>query len=203
MQNGRDSRAREQVDRLGRPAVEMLDREIARQERKEGYRRLVRGVLLSLFVATALIVLVTNLWVTVLRIDGPSMLPLLEMDEIVCAVKTGNLKKNDIAAFAYNNQIHVKRVVATAGDWVGINEDGAVLVNGEVLDEPYVTELNLGDCDITLPLQVPSGAIFVLGDNRPISKDSRDSRIGPVSREQIMGIVKFRIWPLSRIASVS
>jgi len=203
VKKGSDIKIREQVNRLGRPAVEMLNLEIRRHERKESYWRLVRGVLLRLLTAAGFIIILTNFWLTVLQIDGPSMNPLLESNEIVCAIKTDSPEKNDIVVFSYNNQIFVKRVIAIAGDWVDIGENGAVLVNGSILDEPYVAEPTPCDHNIALPLQVPSGTVFVLGDNRPFSKDSRDRQMGPVSLEQIMGKVKFRVWPPSRIAGVS
>jgi len=194
---------REQVDRLGRPSIEMLDREIARRERGEAYWRLTRGLFVSLLAAAALVVIVTNLWLNVLQIDGSSMNPLLDMNDVVIAVKDGNPAKNDVIAFLRNNKLHVKRVIATAGDRVEITDDGLVLVNGTVLSEPYVAEKSLGHCDIHFPFQVPPGAVFVLGDNRPSSLDSRDSGFGPVEREQVVGKVIGRMWPLPRLGRVS
>ena len=198
-----NGRIREQVDRLGRPTIAMLDREIARYERIESYRKLVRGALTALLAAAAIIIMITNLWVPVLQIDGSSMSPLLKMDEIVLVLKIDNPAKNDVVAFSRNENIHIKRVIAMAGDWVNISEDGAVSVNNERLNEPYVTELSVGSCDIDFPYQVPAGTVFVMGDNRPWSKDSRDKQFGPVSREQTIGRVVLRIWPPSRIGRVS
>lgn len=203
MRNSNDKKIREQVDRLGCPTIGMLDREIARHEKKESYRKLVRGAVIALITTAAVIILITNLWVPVLQIDGSSMNPLLVMDDVVLAVKTDNPEKNDIIAFTHNDKLHVKRVIATAGDWIDISADGVVSVNGEILDEPYVTELSLRDCDIDFPFQVPAETVFVMGDNRPVSMDSRDSQFGTVRREQIIGKVEFRVWPLSQIGSIS
>jgi len=203
MQNDNDIRIREQVDRLGYPTVEMLDREIARQERKESYKRLTRGVLIGLVATAAVIIVITSLWVTVLQIDGSSMNPLLRMDEIVLVIKNDHPMKNDIIAFYQNNTLLVKRVIGTEDDQIEINDDGVVSVNGQVQNEPYVTELSLGNCDISFPYIVPPGTVFVLGDNRPVALDSRESRLGPVSKDQIVGVVKFRVWPLPRIGSIS
>jgi len=198
-----DSRLREQIDRLGRPAIGTLNREIARHERKESYRRVALGVLACLIVTMAAIIIITNLWVAVLQVDGSSMNPLLQMDEVVLAVRTDSPKKNDVIAFTHNDKIYIKRVIALGGDRVDMSKDGTVSVNGETLKEPYVTSLSRGSCDIELPFQVPPGSVFVLGDNRPQSLDSRDSRIGTVSGEQIVGKVKFRMWPVLQTGSIS
>ncbi|MCL2508299.1 MAG: signal peptidase I [Oscillospiraceae bacterium] len=201
--NKKDTLIRKQVDVLGRPGVEMLDREIARLERRESYIRLARGIIISLVAAAAVIILITNLWVGVLRIDGTSMSPLLEMNEIVLTKKSDITIKKDIIAFYHNNKLHIKRVIATAGDTVNIDAYGVVSVNGHVLNEPYVEEHSLGNCDIELPFHVASGTVFVMGDNRSVSVDSRDSHFGPVPREQVIGKVRFIVWPLSRAGKIS
>jgi len=203
MRNDSDSRIREQVDRLGRPSVGTLNREIARHERSESYRRVALGILISLVVAAAAIVIVTNLWLAVLQVDGSSMNPLLQMNEIVLVARKNNPVRNDIIAFSHNNKIYIKRVIAVGGSQVEVKEDGTVAVNGRAQNEPHVADPSRGGCDIAFPFQVPSGAFFVMGDNRPSSMDSRDSRIGPVTREQIVGKIVFRLWPLSRLGRVS
>ena len=203
MRNRSDEIIREQVDRLGRPTMEMLDREIARLDRIESYIKLSRGALTVVLCSVAAIIIITNLWIAVLQVDGSSMNPLLNINEIVVAVRADNPEKGDVISFSSDNRIYIKRVIAAGGDTVEIGEDGAVSVNGETLDEPYVTAPCLGDCDIDFPFQVPTGAYFVMGDSRSVSLDSRSSRFGPVGREQIIGTVAFRIWPLSQIGSIS
>jgi len=198
----KDSRIREEVDRLGIPPKEMLKGEIARQDRKESYRKLIRGMLIGLIAVTAVIIVITNLWLAVLQIDGSSMNPLLQMDEIIVAVRGDNPGRNDIIAFTHNNKLHVKRVIAVAGDRVEISAEGVVSVNNRILTEPYVTALSLGNCDIEFPYYVSAGTVFVLGDNRPHSMDSRDAKFGLVGREQIVGIVRFRVWPVARFGRV-
>ena len=197
--NSSDIRIRNEVDRLGRPNVKMLDKEIAWHERRESYIRLTVGALICLTIATAVIIIITNFWVTVLQIDGSSMNPLLKMDQIVIAVKTNEPAKNDVIVFYQNNKLHIKRVIAVQGDWVNIDENGIVSVNGTPLKEPYVSEHSLGVCDIELPFMVQSGTVFVMGDNRPVSIDSRSSEFGSVGKEQILGRVSLRLRPLSRI----
>lgn len=198
-----DARIRSEVNKLGIPPKDMLKREIARLERRESYYKLIGRMIFSFVVVAAVIVLVTNLFVAVLEIEGSSMNPLLKADEIVVTTRGGNPGRNDVIAFTHNNRAHVKRVIAVAGDMVVISENGAVTVNGVALDEPYVTEQHKGYCDLEFPYQVPPEAYFVLGDNRESSMDSRNSDFGPVHREQIIGFVKFRIWPLSKTGGVS
>jgi len=203
MRKDKNVQIREQVDRLGYPTVEMLDREIARFDRKDSYRRLAANILTILSMAVAVIIVVTNMWIAVLQIDGTSMNPLLQMNEIVVAMRDSNPSENDIIAFYHDNTLHIKRVIALAGDTVNIDAEGHVSVNGKLLDEPYVTQPSLGPCDIALPFTVPSGTVFVMGDNRPVSKDSRESGFGVVGKNQIIGIVKFNVWPLTHFGSVS
>ena len=201
--NDSDGSVRALLDRLGRPSLATLENEIARCERNEAYLRLARELLAGLVAAAAAIIIVTNLWVAVLRIDGSSMNPLLRRDEVVLAARGGSAGRNDVVAFYQNNQCHIKRVIAISGDSVEISGDGVVSVNGETLDEPYVAEQSLGSCDIKFPYLVPTGTVFVLGDNREASLDSRDSRFGPIPRDQITGRVMFTLWPLSRAGKIN
>ena len=203
MKNKNDGLIREQVDRLGRPSIEMLEREIERLERKESLRQVGKGLLINLVTATAVIIIVTNLWLTILHVEGSSMNPLLHDDEIVLAFVNDDPGKSDVIVFYKNNELYIKRVIATAEDNVEIDRDGVVYINGEVFYEPYVAELSLGSSDIEFPYTVPAGTVFVLGDNRGISSDSRDSRFGPVDVDQIVGEVAFVIWPLSQLGKVA
>lgn len=198
-----DEIIREQVDRLGRPTIEMLECEIARQDRKESYAKLSRSALAVVLCTVAAFFIITNLWLAVLQVDSSSMNPLLHMNEIVVAVRTDSPAKGDVITFSNGSGIYIKRVVAAGGDTVEIGQDGTVSVNGKALDEPYVAEPGLGDCDIDFPFQVPPETFFVLGDSRTASLDSRSGRFGPIGRDQVIGTVALRIWPLAQIGSVS
>jgi signal peptidase I len=155
-----------------------------------------------LIVVAALAILVAMLFLPVLRIYGESMNATLKSGELVVSVKGSKFKTGDIVAFYYNNNILVKRVMANSGDWVDIDLDGNVYVNQQLVDEPYLTEKSFGEPDIDLPYQVPDERVFVLGDNRSVSVDSRHRAVGCVTSEQIVGKIVFRIWPLTRIGPV-
>ena len=199
--NTTDDQARAVINRLGHPSVELLNLEIARQERIDAYAKLALHGLCILVAIAFVMLLLTNLWFNVLQIDGASMAPQMQLKDVVFAVKTDSPGRQDVISFYYNNKVFVKRVIGTAGDWIDITSEGVVSVNGNVLGEPYVTEPDLGECSIKLPYQVPSGTVFVMGDNRPASKDSR-GQLGPIDKEMIIGKVVFKLWPLSRLGRV-
>ncbi len=184
------------------PSAEQLREALAEENDKVRYRQTMRNIIILLITAAAVAVLIATLLMPVFRIYGSSMTPTLGEGELVVAVKTEDLKKGDLVAFYYNNKILVKRVIATSGDWVDIDDEGNVYVNNELLDEPYVQEKSKGECNIELPYQVPDERIFVMGDHRSVSVDSRTTAIGCVSQEQIAGKLVFRIWPLSEIGFI-
>lgn len=184
------------------PSLEQMEEEIARLKYRKRYGSALRGTLYSLAVVAAIAILVATLWMPVLQITGASMTPTLVDGEFVVAVKSSKFEPGDIVAFYYNNKILIKRVIASAGEWVDIDQEGNVYVNGVQLDEPYIQEKALGECNIELPYQVPDGKVFVMGDDRPVSLDSRSTAVGPVSKEQVLGRVAFRVWPLSAMGSV-
>ena len=181
------------------PSYEQLEAELNRIRYKRRYRSVLRSTLYTLITVAAVAVLVATLWLPVLQIYGSSMAPTLKDGEIVFSVKTADMEPGNIVAFYYNNKILVKRVIAGPGDWVNISPDGTVYVNGEMLEEPYLEEKAFGDADIELPYQVPDGRIFVMGDHRPTSVDSRHIAVGCVAEEQIVGKIVFRVWPVDRL----
>lgn len=184
------------------PTTEQLEAELAHEKYKHQYLRTFWNTVFTLITVAAVVILLATMLLPVLKIYGTSMSPTLENGDILFTVKTADLETGDIVAFYYNNKILVKRVIAEAGDWVDIDETGTVYLNGEPLDEPYLTEKALGDCNIVLPYQVPDGKIFVMGDHRSTSEDSRNTAIGSISEEAIVGKIVFRVWPLPEIGPV-
>lgn len=184
------------------PTIEELRSELRRVRYKSRYRSVLRSTIYTLITVAAIAVLVATLWLPVLQIYGNSMTPTLQDGEIIFTVKTSDLEPGDIISFYYNNKILVKRVIAGPGEWVNIDEAGNVYVNNVPLDEPYLDEKAFGDCDIELPYQVPDGKIFVMGDHRSTSVDSRNTSVGCVAQEQIVGKIIFRVWPLNRFGTV-
>jgi len=190
------------VQPMEMPTTAQVEAELKRVRYQSRYRFVLRSTVYTLITVAAIAILVATLWLPVLRIYGASMFPTLEDGDIVFSVKTSDFQPGDITAFYYNNKILVKRVICSAGDWVDIDEDGTVYVNDEVLEEPYVYEKALGECDIELPYQVPDGRVFVMGDHRSTSVDSRSTSVGCVAQEQIVGKILFRVWPLNRVGAV-
>ena len=184
------------------PGLESLRAELKRVRYRQRYRSVVRSTVYILLTVAAVAVLVATLLLPVLRIYGASMTPSLFEGDIVVSVKEMSFDRGDIISFYYNNKILVKRVIAFEGEWVNLDEEGKVYVNGQLLDEPYVKEKAFGECDITLPYQVPDGRVFVMGDHRTTSVDSRSSTVGCVFEEQVVGRILYRVWPLSQMGPV-
>lgn len=181
-----------------RPSSDQLEAELRRIKYKQRYRVVLKSTIYTLITVAAIAVLVATLWLPVLQIYGSSMTPTLQDGEIVISVKTSDLEQGDIIAFYYNNKILVKRFIAGPADWVNIDQDGYVFINNVLLNEPYLEEYSFGDADIELPYQVPDGRVFVMGDHRSTSVDSRHTVVGCVSEEQIVGKIVFRLWPLDQ-----
>ena len=184
------------------PTTEQLEGELKRVRYKSRYRSVLRSTIYSLITVAAIAVLVATLWLPVLQVYGNSMTPTLQNGEIIFTVKMSEFEQGDIISFYYNNKILIKRVIARSGEWVNMDADGNVYVNETLLDEPYLDEKAFGDCNIELPYQVPEGRVFVMGDHRSTSVDSRNSAVGCVAQEQIVGKILFRIWPLEKFGWV-
>lgn len=184
------------------PSSQEVERELQRERYKRRYKRTLRSTVFALVTAAAAAVLVATLWLPVLQIYGASMTPTLEEGQIVVSVKADELQPGDVVAFYYGNKVLIKRYIAGPGTWVNILEDGTVLLDNQVLDEPYLTEKSLGICDLEFPYQVPEKTYFLMGDHRESSVDSRHSSVGCISQDQMVGKIIFRVWPFENFGFV-
>ena len=184
------------------PTTEEVEAERERLAYRSRYTRVLRSTIYALLVVAAVAVLLATLFLPVLQVSGDSMNPTLQDRDIILLVKTDHMETGDLCGFYWQNKLLLKRIIGLPGDIITLDEDGVVTVNGEVLDEPYVDELALGECDIKFPYQVPENRYFVLGDHRATSIDSRSSVIGCVEKSQIVGKVFLRVWPLSSFSLI-
>ncbi len=194
--------ANKHAKKVSVPSLTEIQSERKRIRRGTYYRQALRGTVSVLLVVAAVAVLITTLFLPILQISGDSMSPMLEHDEIVVLLKTKKFERGDLIGFYYQGKILLKRVIALPEDEVAIDADGNVYVNGELLEEPYVTDKGLGDCDLEFPYKVPGTSYFVLGDRRSNSVDSRNSVVGAISRDDIIGKVFIRVWPLPEFGFV-
>ncbi|EGC02911.1 MULTISPECIES: signal peptidase I [Ruminococcus] len=184
------------------PSAEQLKRELERVRYIKNFRRTMLSTVSSLTVVAAVAVIVSVLFLPVLRVTGTSMTPTMMNDELIICSKRSDFKSGDIVAFYLNNKILLKRVIGVAGDVIDIDGEGNVFVNGRELDEPYLNEKAKGECDIELPYQVPENRVFVMGDHRAVSIDSRSTSVGCIADEYIIGRVIFRLYPFGRAGRV-
>ena len=182
--------------------MEQLEKALEKERYKKSYGRVLRSTFFALVSVAAVAVLIVMLWVPVLQIFGTSMEPTLHEGQIVIAMKSRDFRRGDIVAFYYGNKLLVKRYIAGPGEWVNIDENGEVFVNGQHLEEEYLTEKALGDCNIDLPYQVPDEKYFLIGDHRATSLDSRSTEVGCVAEEQLVGRIVFCVWPLDGIGTI-
>ena len=182
------------------PTKKQVETERKRYRRQKAYNKALRGTIYVLTIVAAVAVLIATLILPVLQIEGTSMEPTLSNGDIVLLMKTTRFERGDLCAFTWNNKLLVKRVVGLPGDWIEIDTDGTVYLNGDKLDEPYVQQTALGECDLEFPFQVPQEQYFVIGDMRESSIDSRNSLIGCIPKDQIVGKVFFRVWPFKKIS---
>ena len=181
------------------PTKQQVETERKRYRRQKAYNKALGGTIYVLTIVAAVAVLIATLILPVLQIEGKSMEPTLVNGDIVLLTKTVNFDRGELCGFSWNNKLLIKRVIGIPGEWIEIDTDGTVYLNGEMLEEPYAQQLAIGECDLDFPYQVPQEAYFVLGDMRESSIDSRNTLIGCVEKDQIVGKVFFRIWPFKTI----
>ena len=184
------------------PTTDSIKKELDRYTYRRNFLRTLRNTAFTLVVVAALAILVAVLLMPILRIYGSSMSGTVDNGDLVASIKTSDMKTGDVIAFYYNNNILVKRVIAVSGDFVDIDEEGNVYVNQTLLNEPYLSSKAFGETNIELPYQVPEDRIFVMGDHRDVSVDSRNRAIGCIAEEQIVGKISWQIWPLSEFGPV-
>lgn len=184
------------------PSSQDVEQELKRERYKHRYKRTLKSTIFALVTASAAAVLIATLWLPVLQIFGSSMTPTLNEGEIVVSVKVNELEPGDIVAFYYGNKVLIKRYIAGPGTWVDIQEDGTILLDGQVLEEPYLAEKAFGICDLELPYQVPEDTYFLVGDHRETSVDSRHSSVGCIAEEQMVGKIIYRVWPFDVFGNV-
>lgn len=185
------------------PTLEQIEKERKRLQYKKKYKRTLKSTIAILLVVAALAILVATLWMPVLRIYGSSMVPTLEDGQIVVTVKSTSFKAGDIVAFYHGNKLLIKRYVAGPSDWFNIDKDGNLFINNKALDEPYIADKSFGETNIKLPYQVPDKKFFMIGDNRSVSIDSRNTVVGCIDEDQIVGKVVFRIWPFKSFGAIN
>lgn len=190
------------MKRVKLPGTAEIEQELKREQYKSRYKKTLKSTIFALITAAAVAVLVATLWLPVLQIFGASMTPTLEEGQIVVSVKVDAMEPGDIVAFYYGNKVLIKRYIAGPGSWVEIQEDGTVLIDGEILEEPYLTEKSLGICDLEFPYQVPDGTYFLMGDQRETSVDSRHSSVGCIAEDEIVGKIVYRVWPMDAFGTV-
>lgn len=181
------------------PTKKQVETERKRYRRQKAYNKALRGTVYVLTIVAAIAVLISTLVLPVLQIEGTSMEPTMSNGDIVLLMKTTKFDHGDLCGFTWNNKLLIKRVIGLPGDWIEIDSDGIIYLNGEKLDEPYVQQQALGECDLQFPYEVPQEQYFVVGDMRESSVDSRNTLIGCISKEQIVGKVFFRVWPFKSI----
>lgn len=184
------------------PTANEISSELKYERNKIRFRRIIKSSVYALVLVAAIAVLIATLVLPVLQISGTSMEPTLNNGEIVVLFKTTKLERGDLCGFSYSNKILIKRVIGLPGDYIAIDEEGNVFVNNKKIDEPYITEKGLGECDIEFPYQVPENEFFLMGDHRSTSIDSRSTVIGCIPQDQIIGKIFLKVWPLSDISII-
>lgn len=185
------------------PAVDQMKQELKQIRYKRAYARTLRSTLACVVMAVALI-LCAVAFLPIIRITGDSMSHTLNRGDILLTLRGDEVQRGDLIVFyVEGNKMLVKRAVAVAGDRVEMTEDGVLIVNDQPVDEPYISSRALGECDQEFPLVVPQERVFVLGDHRELSIDSRSSAMGCIAREQVIGKVAVRIWPLNALGLIA
>ncbi len=180
------------------PSREQIEAEMHKIKYKKRFTSTLFSTVSILIVVAAVAVLVSTLFFPVVQVSGNSMEPTLKNGDILVLLKSDKISYGDMCCVSWQNKTLLKRVIGLPGDTIEINEQGDVYLNSEKLDEPYVEIKSLGNCEIEFPYQVPDNKYFILGDQREASIDSRSSTIGCVGKDQVIGRVIVKIWPIKK-----
>lgn len=178
------------------PSMEQVEAEQRRNEYRNKYKQTLGSTISALLVIAAIAVLISTLFLPVVQVVGTSMEPTLHDGDILVLIKSDSYERGEICCISWQNKKLLKRIIGLPGDIITIEENGDVYVNNEYLPESYVTGKSMGACDIEFPYQVPDGKLFVLGDHRTTSVDSRSAAIGSIGKDQIVGHTLIKVWPL-------
>ena len=193
--------ARNPKDVQALPELNEIESEMSQVRSKGRFRQSLKGTFGALVVVVAIAVIIAFILLPVLKItNGHNMEPGFQPGDIILIQKTSKAEKGDVCAFYFNNKLLLRRVIAKEGDVVEIDEHGYVKVNDEILEEnDYISEHALGQCDIEFPFHVPTGQIFMLGDNRDYALDSRATNFGCIAQDEIYGKPLARIYPFNNM----
>lgn len=176
---------------------------MSRQEKtsntKQIYIKTTVKIIGIIVLAVSLLLNLFTFVMPVVKYYGTSMSPTLKDGQILIVSKLSEIESGDIIAFYYNNKVLVRRVAAVGNEQIIVDVFGAVSVNGNEIEEPYIENKTYGQCDIDFPFAVPANTYFVLGDNREVAMDSRLEEIGTVVEDRIIGKIVFSINPLKII----
>ena len=176
-------------------SIQEIEAELKRRKEKKKKIRFIKTLTYSAMIIIAFAIITSTSFFKILQVSGNSMEPNLHEGKILLTSNFFDFKKGDMIAFYYNDSVLIKRVIALGEDVVNIEDDGTVFVNSVKIEEKYVKKLSYGNCDITFPYQVPKNSVFILGDNREVSIDSRSKSIGCISADRIIGKIQFKLNP--------
>lgn len=186
------------IKNVSMPSREQVESELKRLNYRNRFKKTLASTISILIVVAAIAVLISTLFLPVIQVSGSSMEPTLNDGDILVTFRSDKASCGDLCCISWQNKLLLKRIIGMPGDIINIDSDGNVYINNEIIDEPYIDNKSPGVSDIDFPFLVPEDKYFILGDQRESSVDSRSSAIGCIGKDQIVGHVLFRVWPITR-----